>query len=161
MTNPFEPPRSTVADMAARAPGHPVKAVLLGFLLGFLCEAIIGVALYLFFGDANPDGKGSGLSHEVYAAAIVLGLFASVLAGHVTATIAYPPGAPMEEEDRRRTYWLAGATGLLSVSLGLAIGAMVDLEHDGFEAVLDVFGYAATIPAVLFGAWLKLRKTPQ
>lgn len=145
--NPFEPPKSQVADGNDR-PGSSAKAVILALLvdIGGSTLASFAVAIvytiYLGSGGMPADRIESALVTDMqqgwgFALGTIVGLGFSVLGGYVCARIS-----------RRQDLRLAYVVGALSAAFGLLLG------WDALPLVMHVPMAAAGVAAVVFGARL-------
>jgi hypothetical protein len=147
--NPYSAPASKVADPAPR-PGSPYKAVGLGLLTDFGGTMVFSTILTFVYGVMLA---GSGVAQEDLEAAIrnasagdtlyfwigsIGGCGFSLLGGYVCARIA-----------RQSEYTLGVILAASVVVLGLLL-----FGDGGLDLGLSVVLNAATVAAVIVGAWI-------
>lgn len=154
--NPYSAPASKVADPAPR-PGSPYKAVGLGLLTDFGGTIVFSTILTFLYGVMLA---GSGVAQEDLEAAIrnasagdslyfwigsIGGCGCSMLGGYVCARVA-----------RQSEYTLGVILAASVVVLGMLL-----FGDGGLDLGLSVLLNAATIAAVIAGAWIGKKRNRQ
>ncbi|MGH8617484.1 MAG: hypothetical protein ACREUW_07305 [Burkholderiales bacterium] len=146
--DPYAPPKATVADTGGDRHGSFVKAILIGlavdiggtFAAGIVLTILVGIAI-----GGDPEALAALFSESflLKAAMMTIGGGCTVLGGYVAARI-----ANRTELNVALMFGICSlvAGELLSLGMGDQSSA---LEHTVFLVV--------TIPAAIFGGWLRKR----
>jgi len=126
-----------------------IKAVLLATLLVFGIDFVSGMVLFGVFGDVPMNATDEQVRAAAVAvsqnpkyltAALILGTASTVVGGYLIARMT-----------RSVPYFNALAFGALGTVLGLAMSGEL-------PAWFTIVGYGLSIPAALFGAYLRKRR---
>jgi hypothetical protein len=148
---PYEPPRSRVADTAERAP-RPILGLVLGATADIGGTLVAGILVSVVYSlqmaseGMSPQEMAEALAKmpldsPMGIAALVAGLLCSVWGGYVCAGFAF--AAPFK--------W-GGILATIVCVVGLLVGG------SGYEPGMEIALLAGTFAAVLAGVWLRARR---
>jgi hypothetical protein len=148
---PYEPPRSRVADPVERAP-RPILGLVLGATADIGGTLLAGIVVSVIYSlqmaseGMSPEEMTAALANmpmdsSMGIAALAAGLLCSVWGGYVCAGFAF--AAPFK--------W-GGILATIVCVIGLLMGG------SGHEPGVEIVLLAGTFAAVLTGVWLRARR---
>jgi MFS family permease len=149
--DPYAPPKAKLADAGSDRPGSMVKAILLGIVtdiggtysVSFLFLILLSFTLGAGGGESGEVSRLMAESDVLRAMLFAIGMGFSVLGGYVAARVA------------NRTELNAS---LLCGVCVVITGALLDAWFgNGGQTAGQLALTLATIPAALFGGWLRKR----